>query len=151
MVRLNGDKASMFLISAGRAFHSRGPATEKALSPNCVLVRWMSYSVVFAERSWRCPGNNEIVVVSVRYEWLVSGSVCPWPWSLDPCLVKFLTIEHRKPNFTKTDLCLYHHFRCLLLWVEQESGSDTVVYIQVMLIHRLSCFMHTSLGLTNLF
>ena len=39
MVRLKDDKSVMFLISAGRAFHSRGPATEKALSPNFVLVR----------------------------------------------------------------------------------------------------------------
>ena len=70
MARLKDDKSVMFLISAGRAFHSRSPATEEALSPNSVLVRGMSYSVVIAER-WRCPGNDEIGVVSVRYEGLV--------------------------------------------------------------------------------
>ena len=36
MARLKDGKSVMFLISAGRAFHSRGPATEKALSPNFV-------------------------------------------------------------------------------------------------------------------
>ena len=50
MARLKDDKSVMFLISARRAFHSRGPATEKALSPNFNLVRGMSYSVVIAER-----------------------------------------------------------------------------------------------------
>ena len=70
--RLKDDKSLMFLITAGRAFHSRGPATEKALSPNFVLVRGMPYSVVIAERSWRRPGNDEIgVIVSVRYGGLV--------------------------------------------------------------------------------
>ena len=39
MARLKDDKSAMFLISAERAFHSRGPATEKALSPNFVLLR----------------------------------------------------------------------------------------------------------------
>ena len=51
MARLTDDKSVMFLISAGRAFHSRGPATEKALYPNFALVRGMSYSGVIAERS----------------------------------------------------------------------------------------------------
>ena len=46
MACLQDDKSVMCLISAGRAFHSPGPATEKALSPNVVLVRGMSYSVV---------------------------------------------------------------------------------------------------------
>ena len=69
MARLKDDKSVVFLISAGRAFHSRGPATEKAMSPNCVLVRRMSYSVVIAERSRLCPGNDEIgIVVFARYE-----------------------------------------------------------------------------------
>ena len=67
MARLKDDKSVRFLISAGGAFHSRGPATEKALSPNFVLVRGMLYSVIIAGRSWRCPGIDEIgVVVSVR-------------------------------------------------------------------------------------
>ena len=51
MACLKDDKSVMFLISAGRAFHSRGPAREKAPSPNFVLVRGMSYSVIIAERS----------------------------------------------------------------------------------------------------
>ena len=34
MACLKDDKSVMFLILAGRAFHSRGPATEKARSPN---------------------------------------------------------------------------------------------------------------------
>ena len=51
MARLKNDKSLIFLISAGRAFHSRGPATDKALSPNFVLVRRISYSVVIPERS----------------------------------------------------------------------------------------------------
>ena len=66
MVRLKDDKSVMFLISAGTAFQSRGPATEKALSPNFVLVSGMSYSVVIAKRSRRCPGNDEIGVVMSR-------------------------------------------------------------------------------------
>ena len=69
MVRLKDDKSVMFLISAGRAFHSRDPITENALSPYFVLVRGISYSVVIAERSRRYPGNYEIgVVVYIRYE-----------------------------------------------------------------------------------
>ena len=51
MDRLKDDKSVMFLIAAERAFHSRRPATEEALSPDFVLVRGMSYSVVIAERS----------------------------------------------------------------------------------------------------
>ena len=51
MARLKDDKSVMFLILTGRAFHSCGPATKKALSQNCVLVRGMLYSVVIAERS----------------------------------------------------------------------------------------------------
>ena len=49
MARFKDDKSVMFLISAGREFHSRGPATEKALFPNFVLVRGMSYAVVIAK------------------------------------------------------------------------------------------------------
>ena len=51
MARLKDDKSVMFLISARRAFQSRGPATEKALYSDFVLVRELSYSVVIAERS----------------------------------------------------------------------------------------------------
>ena len=69
MARLKDEKSVMFLISAERAFHSRGPATEKALFSNFALVRGRSYSVVIAKRNRRCPGNDEIgIVVSVRYE-----------------------------------------------------------------------------------
>ena len=69
IARLPDDKSAMFLISAGRAFRSRCTSTEKALSPNFVLVRGMLYSVVIAQRSRRCHGNDEIgVVVSIRYE-----------------------------------------------------------------------------------
>ena len=69
MVRLKDEKSVMFLISAATAFHSHGPAIEKAMSPNFVLVRGMSYSVVIAEQSRRCPGNDEIgVVVFIRYK-----------------------------------------------------------------------------------
>ena len=72
MARFKDDKSVMFLISAGRAFHSRGPAAEKALFPNFVQVRGMSYSHVVAERSRRCPGNDVIgVVVFIRYEGLI--------------------------------------------------------------------------------
>jgi hypothetical protein len=37
--------------AVGKLFHSRAPATEKALSPKLSLVRGMSRSVVAAERS----------------------------------------------------------------------------------------------------
>ena len=68
VARLKDDMSVMFLISAGRAFHSRSPA----LFPNFVLVRGMSYSVVIAERSCRYSGNDEIgIVVSITYEGLV--------------------------------------------------------------------------------
>ena len=53
MAGMKDDKSLVFLISAGRAFHSRDPAAEKALSPNCVFVPRMSYSAVIAERSRR--------------------------------------------------------------------------------------------------
>ena len=33
------DTSFVFLMAAGRTFHSRGPATEKAVSLNFVLVR----------------------------------------------------------------------------------------------------------------
>ena len=66
MAGVKFDISVMFLISAGRAFYSRGPATEKALPsalpPNFILVQGMSYSVVIAERSRRCPVNDEIGV-----------------------------------------------------------------------------------------
>ena len=63
MARLNADTSVMFLIATGRALHSRGPATEKALSPNFVLVRGMSNSLVFADRSLPQPEIVEILVV----------------------------------------------------------------------------------------
>ena len=72
MTRLNADTSVMFLIATGRAFHSRGPAKEKALSPNFVLVRMsnssefdipMSNSLEFADRSLLRPGIVEILVV----------------------------------------------------------------------------------------
>ena len=46
MACLKDDKSVMFLMSAGRAFRSRGSATEKALPKNFVLMRGMSYSLV---------------------------------------------------------------------------------------------------------
>ena len=67
MARLNADTSVMFLNATGRAFHSRGPATDKALSPNFVLVRGMSNSLVFADRSPPRPEIVEtLVVVSAR-------------------------------------------------------------------------------------
>ena len=64
MARLNTNIAMMFLIAAGRAFHSRGPATQKALSPNSVLVaRGLSNSLVIADRDRPLPGSVEILVV----------------------------------------------------------------------------------------
>ena len=53
----------MCLIVTGRAFQSRGPATEKALSPNFVLEQGMSNSLVFADRSLAWPGIVEILIV----------------------------------------------------------------------------------------
>ena len=38
-LRLNECKLSASQTAAGRLFHTTGPATEKALSPNFVLVR----------------------------------------------------------------------------------------------------------------
>ena len=68
MKRLNADTSVMFLIATGRAFHSRGPAAEKALSPNFVLVRDMSNSLMFVDRSLPQPEIVEIlVVVSAMY------------------------------------------------------------------------------------
>ena len=43
----------MFLISAGRLFHSRGPATENALSPNLDRIPGISYWFVAAKQSLR--------------------------------------------------------------------------------------------------
>ena len=63
MARLNADTSVMFLIATCKAFHSRGPATEKALSPNFVLVHGMSNSLVFADGSLLWPGIVEILVV----------------------------------------------------------------------------------------
>ena len=63
MARLTADTSVMFLIATGRAFHSRGPATERALSPNFVLVRGMSNSLVFADRNLQRPEIVKIVIV----------------------------------------------------------------------------------------
>ena len=63
MARLNADTSVIFLIATGRAFHSRSPATGKALSQNFVLVRGMSNSLVFADRSLLWPEIVEILVV----------------------------------------------------------------------------------------
>ena len=60
--RLNADTSVMFLIATGRAFHSRGPATEKALSPNCVLLRGMWNSPVFVDLSLPRPEIVEILI-----------------------------------------------------------------------------------------
>ena len=52
-------KASQFMMSVrscGRVFHSRGPATEKALSPKTVLVVGMSNWPLAAARSLFRPG-----------------------------------------------------------------------------------------------
>ena len=63
MARLNADTLVMFLIATGRGFHAHGPATEKALSSNFVLVRGMSNSLVFLDRSLPRPEIVEIQVV----------------------------------------------------------------------------------------
>ena len=51
MARLKDNKSVKFHVLAGRALHSRSSATEKSLSPNVVLVREISYSVVIAEQT----------------------------------------------------------------------------------------------------
>ena len=56
MAHLNINTSAVFMITTGRAFHFRGPATEKALSHNFVVVRGMSNSLVFADRSRPRPG-----------------------------------------------------------------------------------------------
>ena len=53
MARLKVKTSVMFLISAGRLFHSRGPSTENALSPKLDRVRGISYWFVAAEQSLR--------------------------------------------------------------------------------------------------
>ena len=63
MARFKVKTSVMFLISAGRLFHFRGPATVNALSPNLDRVRGISYWFVAAERSLRRPGSVEIGVV----------------------------------------------------------------------------------------
>ena len=63
MACLTADTSVMCLIATSRAFHSRGPATQKALSPNFVLVRDMSNSLVFADRSLSWPEIIKILVV----------------------------------------------------------------------------------------
>ena len=72
MARLNTDTLVMFFIATCRSFQSRGPATEKALSLNFVLVRGMSNTLVFADRSLPRSGSIQIlVVVSAMYDGLV--------------------------------------------------------------------------------
>ena len=63
MARKHADTSVMFLIAIGGALHSRGPATEKALSQNFVLVRGMSNSLVYADRSLPWPGSVKILLV----------------------------------------------------------------------------------------
>ena len=75
MADLNNATSVVFLIMAGRAFHSRGSAIEKALSPNFVLVRDISSLLVIAvgadrgqeaSSSCTCGWTNAIVVID-RY------------------------------------------------------------------------------------
>ena len=47
MARLKDEISRMFLVFVGRLFHSRGPATEKARSPNLVRVRESSRGLPF--------------------------------------------------------------------------------------------------------
>ena len=63
MAHLNANTLEVFLIAASRAFNSRVPATEKALSlsPNFVPVRSLS--------NWL--GFVNLVVVSTMYDGLV--------------------------------------------------------------------------------
>ena len=63
MAYLNADTLAMFLIVTGRVFHFRGPATEKARSSNFALVRGMSNSLVFADRSLLRSQSVKILVV----------------------------------------------------------------------------------------
>ena len=69
----------MFLIATGRAFHSRGPATEKALSPNFVSVRGMPNS--FGVRRSEPPAaarkrrNSSSRICDVRWTGAVADSV----------------------------------------------------------------------------
>ena len=67
-----GRQASNILYICRKNVPLAGFGKKKVLPPIVVLVRGMSYSVVIAERSRRCPGNDEIgVIVSVRYDGLV--------------------------------------------------------------------------------
>ena len=63
MARLNADNSVMILIVTGRIFYSRGPATEKAFSPNFDLVRGMTNSLAFADRSLPRPEIIEVLVL----------------------------------------------------------------------------------------
>ena len=63
MPRLNADISVMFLIATSRVFYSRGSFTEKALSPNYVLVQGMSNLLMFADGSRPRPGIVKILVV----------------------------------------------------------------------------------------
>ena len=50
-------------IATDIVFHSRGPVTEKAFFPNLVLVRGMSNSLLFADRSLPRPEIVDFLVV----------------------------------------------------------------------------------------
>ena len=78
MASLKVDKSVVFLISGGSLFHSRGPATENALSPNFVFVHETSNALppnfVFVHGTLNLlfvTGIDEIgEVVSDRYSGL---------------------------------------------------------------------------------
>ena len=70
MACLNDEISRMFLMFVGRLFHSRGPTTEKARSPNFVRVREISYWLVAAKRSMRWPWNDGILPIC----WIIDSS-----------------------------------------------------------------------------
>ena len=63
MAHLNVESSLMFRMLSGRVFHSRGPATANALSPNFIRVRGISNWFVPADLNRLCLGRENVLVV----------------------------------------------------------------------------------------
>jgi len=126
-LRLNECKLSASRTAAGRLFHTTGPATEKALSPNFVLV------VVQCSRCLMPSGQRRVWIVNITsasLSWILytTGSQCSsfragrtWSRRDNPrsrCAAAFWTRCYRHYHYY-----YYNYFQVYLFFILQQVDS----------------------------
>ena len=137
--------------SARKLIHTRGPATEKLLSPKVLWVRGRKHVLSVAERRFWRPRSTASWMCDICWQWCISSSVC----SLVSCsvswLILFTTIDNTYSSFTMLIITGLRLSSCLCVtrrWLNNSAVGFCQI-VALVLVVTAPCLCKHSLGSHN--